>query len=143
MPCDEPPPTLARVSYAFLGPDCQAPEPWGTITLTACVNGFWQYSTYQGYHCLGGTIVIASPPLATTTTTTPCTNAPPVLSSGLQTPCADGQLLSRNVYSLCETDGFWHVVEDDTYQCPGDSTNTTFRVFDAPTGQPCTQPAQT
>jgi len=141
-PCDEPPPRYGGGGAGFLGPDCQSPENWGTITITECVDGFWQDSTYLYLHCFNGTLVISPPPLTTKTSSVPCTNPPPSLSA-VQTPCPGGQLLSRHAYSLCETDGFWHVVEDDTYLCPGDTANTTFRVFDAPTAQRCAQPGQT
>ncbi|MGH7869216.1 MAG: hypothetical protein ACREP9_16675, partial [Candidatus Dormibacteraceae bacterium] len=58
-----------------------------------------------------------------------------------QTPCTGGQLLARNAYSLCETDGFWHIVEDDSYLCPGTNLIQTFRVSDVPTTQACGQAA--
>jgi RHS repeat-associated protein len=57
----------------------------------------------------------------------------------IQTPCS-GQLLSRNAYSLCETDGFWHVVEDDTYACYQSNVTQTYRVSDVATTQPCSNP---
>jgi hypothetical protein len=52
----------------------------------------------------------------------------------LQTPCPGGTLLARQTYSVCEPDGFWHVVEDDWYDCP---PVTKFRVADTKTSQPC------
>jgi hypothetical protein len=36
----------------------------------------------------------------------------------LQTPCPGGILMTKQVYSECNPDGFWHVVEDDYYRCP-------------------------
>jgi len=53
----------------------------------------------------------------------------------LETPC-EGQLLSRQAYSECGPDGFWHVVEDDYYRCH-DGVIKAFRVSDTPTTQPC------
>jgi hypothetical protein len=49
-------------------------------------------------------------------------------------PCEGGKLLVRHAYSECAPDGFWHVVEDDYYDCP---PTKKFRVWDAPTDQPC------
>jgi hypothetical protein len=52
----------------------------------------------------------------------------------LQAPCPGGTQLARQTYSVCEPDGFWHVVEDDWYDCP---PVTKFRVADTKTDQPC------
>jgi hypothetical protein len=57
----------------------------------------------------------------------------------LQTPCPGGTLLARQTYSECNPDGFWHVVEDDWYDCP---PVTKFRVADTKTDQRC-GPTQT
>jgi hypothetical protein len=58
----------------------------------------------------------------------------PFMAAALQTPCPGGTLLARQTYSVCEPDGFWHVVEDDWYDCP---PVTKFRVADTKTDQPC------
>jgi hypothetical protein len=63
------------------------------------------------------------------------------IAATLQTPCPGGTLLARQAYSECNTDGFWHVVEDDWYRCP-DGTTRKFRVADTKTTQPC-GPSQT
>jgi hypothetical protein len=55
----------------------------------------------------------------------------------LEAPCEGGELLTKNAYSEC-CNGFWHLVEDDTYACPPAGAVTTFRVADDPTSQPCT-----
>jgi RHS repeat-associated protein len=138
--CDQAPPPIAGHVFQILSQDtnCQSALPLGTITITECVNGFWQTSTYQLYHCLNGSIDISVPAIAVTVTTIPCTNAAPA-SDLTQTPCNGGQLLSRNAYSICNSDGFWHVVEDDTYLCPALNLMQTFRVSDVATTQPCGQ----
>jgi hypothetical protein len=59
----------------------------------------------------------------------------------LQTPCPGGTLLAQQAYSECNSDGFWHVVEDDWYVCPGAGTRR-FRVADTKTTQRC-GPGQT
>src|SRR5262245_26399722 len=59
----------------------------------------------------------------------------------LETPC-EGQLLTRQTYSECGADGYWHVVEDDYYRCP-DGVIKGFRVHDTPTAQPCQAPKTT
>jgi hypothetical protein len=58
----------------------------------------------------------------------------PIQPVSLQTPCPGGTLLARQTYSECNPDGFWHVVEDDWYDCP---PVTKFRVADTATTQPC------
>ena len=67
------------------------------------------------------------------------TNAPttvPVAAFVPQIPCPGGVLLVQQAYSECNSDGFWHVVEDDWYRCP-DGTTQKFRVSDTKTTQPC------
>jgi hypothetical protein len=61
----------------------------------------------------------------------------PIRTVSLQTPCPGGTLLARQTYSICNPDGFWHVVEDDWYQCPGQSAPQSFRVADTQTTQSC------
>lgn len=61
----------------------------------------------------------------------------PFQAESLQTPCPGGTLLARQTYSECNSDGFWHVVEDDSYQCPPDGAVQSFRVADTQTTQPC------
>lgn len=60
----------------------------------------------------------------------------PFTAATLQSPCPGGTLLVRQAYSECNPDGFWHVVEDDWYRCPGGSTQK-FRVADTKTTRPC------
>jgi hypothetical protein len=56
---------------------------------------------------------------------------PAKVSKALETPCANGKLISSHAYSeVGEQDGFWHVVQDDDYNCP---PVTTYRVADTPT----------
>jgi hypothetical protein len=57
-----------------------------------------------------------------------------------QTPCPGGTLIARQTYSECNADGFWHVVEDDYYQCPPGNTVQKVRVADNKTTQPCGSP---
>jgi hypothetical protein len=52
-------------------------------------------------------------------------------------PCNGGELLVRHAYSECNSDGFWHVVEDAYYACPPNGRITRFRVFDKKTEQRC------
>ncbi|HWX22162.1 MAG TPA: Ig-like domain-containing protein [Candidatus Binatia bacterium] len=59
-----------------------------------------------------------------------------VTAAVLQDPCPGGTLLVQQVYSECNPDGFWHVVEDDYYRCPDGSVQK-FRVADTKTTQPC------
>ncbi|HWY74910.1 MAG TPA: Ig-like domain-containing protein, partial [Verrucomicrobiae bacterium] len=61
----------------------------------------------------------------------------PFAAATLQTPCAGGELLVRQAYSECNSDGFWHVVEDDYYACPPAGAVQKFRVADTKTTQPC------
>lgn len=60
------------------------------------------------------------------------------LQSGLETPCAGGELLVRQAYSVCNPDGYWHVVEDAYYACPPNGEVRKFRVGDTKTEQVCT-----
>lgn len=55
-------------------------------------------------------------------------------SKPLETPCKEGKLLLRHAYSECGPDHFWHVVEDDYYNCPPVKA---FRVADTKTEQTC------
>jgi hypothetical protein len=50
--------------------------------------------------------------------------------SAVQTPCAGG-LLTRDTgaFSECNPDGYYHVVQDQTYLCP-DGMERTYRVYD-------------
>jgi hypothetical protein len=66
----------------------------------------------------------------------------PFLAVSLQTPCPGGELLSKQTYSECNADGFWHVVEDDYYLCPPNGAMQKFRVADTATTQHC-GPTQT
>jgi hypothetical protein len=52
-------------------------------------------------------------------------------------PCTGGELLVRHAYSECNSDGFWHVVEDAYYACPPNGQITRFRVYDKKTEQRC------
>jgi hypothetical protein len=60
-------------------------------------------------------------------------------TANVQNPCPGGTLLVRQAYSECNSDGMWHVVEDDWYRCP-DGTTRRFRVSDVKTTQPCSNP---
>jgi hypothetical protein len=64
----------------------------------------------------------------------------PFTPVNLQTPCPGGTLLVRQTFSECNPDGFWHVVEDDYYDCPPSGTPQKFRVADDKTTQPCGSP---
>lgn len=55
----------------------------------------------------------------------------------LEKPCAGGELLQRHAYSQCQSDCFWHVVEDDLLACPPDGAVQSYRVFDQRTEQRC------
>lgn len=61
--------------------------------------------------------------------------SPAAFSKPLEKPCnGEGPLVSH-AYSECGADGFWHVVQDDYYNCP---PVTKFRVApDTPTLQRC------
>jgi len=61
----------------------------------------------------------------------------PFGAATLATPCSGGTLLDRQTYSVCSSDGFWHVVEDDWYSCPPSGGVESFRVADTTTTQPC------
>jgi hypothetical protein len=76
----------------------------------------------QGVRDLSGTVM--------TPTTLPFT------ATTLQNPCPGGTLLVQQAYSECNPDGFWHVVQDDWYQCP-DGTKQKFRVADTKTTVLC------
>jgi len=57
--------------------------------------------------------------------------------SVVQTPSAGGLLVKdTGAYSECNPDGFYHVVQDQTYLCP-DGVERTYRVYDQKTTQPC------
>jgi len=45
--------------------------------------------------------------------------------------------LVRHAYSECQSDCYWHVVEDDSLACPPDGSVRTQRVFDQRTEQRC------
>ena len=71
-----------------------------------------------------------------TATPTPTPKPTPAdFSKALETPCKDGKLIDSHAYSECGPDGFWHVVQDDYYNCDG--AVKVFRVHDTPTTQPC------
>ena len=55
---------------------CQAPKKIGDITISDCVNGFWENTTYPLYECLDGTRRISGPPTSTPTHVA-CSKAPP------------------------------------------------------------------
>lgn len=57
----------------------------------------------------------------------------------IQDPCPGGTLLVRQAYSECQDDGFWHVVEDNWYACPGEKEPVRYRVADQKTEQRCTE----
>ena len=42
---------------------------------------------------------------------------PAAFSKPLETPCKDGKLIDSHAYSNCGPDGFWHIVQDDYYNC--------------------------
>jgi hypothetical protein len=69
-------------------------------------------------------------------TATPAPSPTPApFSKPPEKPCAGGKLLISHAYSECGEDGFWHVVQDDYYNCP---PVTKFRVApDTPTNQRC------
>jgi hypothetical protein len=59
------------------------------------------------------------------------------LCLAVQTPCEGGRLVSdTGAFSECNPDGFYHVVQDQTYLCP-DGVERTYRVYDQKTTQPC------
>lgn len=73
-----------------------------------------------------------------TPTSTPTPTPTPTVSKPLQKPCEGRGPLTSHAYSECGPDGFWHVVQDDTYDCP---PVTTFRVMDERTNQRCKEGA--
>jgi hypothetical protein len=78
-------------------------------------------------------------PTPTPTSTPTATPTPtPAVSKPLQTPCEGRGPLTSHAYSECGPDGFWHVVQDDAYDCP---PVTTFRVLDELTTQRCKEGA--
>ena len=70
---------------------------------------------------------------STPSPTTAGSPAPDKRSKPLETPCK-GKLLVRHAYSECGPDHFWHVVEDDYFDCPPVKV---FRVLDTKTQQKC------
>ncbi len=72
-------------------------------------------------------------PRPTPTATATTAPTPAKFSKALETPCG-GKLSVSHAYSECGPDGFWHVVQDDYYNCP---PVTAFRVADTPTTQAC------
>ena len=59
---------------------------------------------------------------------------PAKFSKSIETPCEKGKLSVSHAYSECGPDGFWHVVQDDYYDCPPVQV---FRTGDTPTTQAC------
>src|SRR5579871_265268 len=59
------------------------------------------------------------------------------LPGEIETPCPGGTVLVRHAYSECESDGLWHVVEDDYVSCPPQGGVTKYRVFDMATTRAC------
>ena len=77
----------------------------------------------------------ASSPTPTATPKAAASPTPAPFSKPFEKPCANGKLLVSHAYSECGDDGFWHVVQDDYYNCP---PVTKFRVApDTPTNQRC------
>jgi hypothetical protein len=138
--CVGPPPKIVGFIFEPLPTNCSSPTNTKTIYITECSNGYWQINTYLAFECVDDPqTYIQLPPISSVPTTTPCNQAVPVPSTNaaVETPCNPAQLVARNVYSMCETDGFWHVVEDDSYICPSNARPQIFRVSDVPTPQPC------
>lgn len=77
-------------------------------------------------------------PTPTPTSTPTPTPTPETVSKPLQKPCEGRGPLTSHAYSECGPDGFWHVVQDDSYDCP---PVTTFRVLDERTSQRCKEGA--
>lgn len=82
---------------------------------------------------------VASPTPTPAASATPKPSPTPApFSKPLEKPCANGRLLVSHAYSECGEDGFWHVVQDDYYDCP---PVTKYRVADTPTNQRCKEGA--
>jgi YD repeat-containing protein len=86
QPCGQPAPQIVGTNgaggtiYSPLSDatNCQSATYIGSVTVSLCVDGFWEQTTYGLYQCVNKVKYVALPAVSIVRTTTPCTNAPPV-----------------------------------------------------------------